>query len=328
MSEDNIDTEKMEEISDIPEMESTPEEKDELTTKEQKLEVDEEVSVYMNQLNLAQMMIMDNINKNCKEPIIKFIDDKFTIIDDDKVFMQGDWHFIGEFHTEKENPQIKGYEFVWSWGLRPDAEEDPHTKEVFKVTESLPYGLQPLTFPLVQFEDVGILELIKAYSFRTLDLDFIHIMFSNELNSYGIFGIYDVKFSDEIKKPSTLDKIVETAKKKAKELRKANPDLDGTEALKQAWRAPEVLSLVAAHQREKNDRAKASKEFSDFFKRAIMDPRLVLDNPDFGVPDEGQVVQEIDEKYSNALSAIENALDAVREEELAKMEQVGDDSED
>lgn len=296
----------------------------EMSLKEQKLEVDEEVSVYMNQLNLAQITVAERIRSGCQSPIIRFIDDKFTVLDGDKIFMQADWHFIGEFHTEKENPKIKGYEFVWSWALRPDAEEDPHVKDVHLITEALPYGLQPLTFPLVQFEDVGIIELIKAYSFQTLSLDFVHIMFNQTLNSYGIFGLYNMQFHGD-KKSNVLDTIVNQAKKKAGELQKRDPQLSGSEAIKQAWQTPEILSLVSAYQKDKRHREKAAEEFKNFFKRALADPTLVIDRPD--IADNGEPVQEIDEKYADALQAVERALEKVREEELGQMEQLGDDME-
>lgn len=295
----------------------------EMSLKEQKLEVDEEVSVYMNQLNLAQITVMNRV-RECASPIIRFVDDKFTVLDGDKIFLQADWHFIGEFHTEKENPNIKGYEFVWSWALRPDAEEDPHVKDVHIATEALPYGLQPLTFPLVQFEDVGIIELIKAYAFQSLNLDFIHIVFNPTLNSYGIFGLYNMTFHGD-KKSNVLDTIVNQAKKKAGELQKNNPQLSGSDAIKQAWQTPEILSLVSAYQKDKRHREKAAEEFKNFFKRALADPSLVIDRPD--VVDNGNQVQEIDEKYADALQAVERALEKVREDELNQMEQLGDDME-
>lgn len=295
----------------------------EMSLKEQKLEVDEEVSVYMNQLNLAQITVMNRV-RECASPIIRFVDDKFTVLDGDKIFLQADWHFIGEFHTEKENPNIKGYEFVWSWALRPDAEEDPHVKDVHLTTEALPYGLQPLTFPLVQFEDVGIIELIKAYAFQSLNLDFIHIVFNPTLNSYGIFGLYNMTFHGD-KKSNVLDTIVNQAKKKAGELQKNNPQLSGSDAIKQAWQTPEILSLVSAYQKDKRHREKAAEEFKNFFKRALADPTLVIDRPD--VPDNGDQVQEVDEKYADALQAVERALEKVREEELSQMDQLGDDME-
>lgn len=291
---------------------------------EQKIEIDEEVSIYMNQLNLAQIMVAERIRSGCQSPVIRFMEDKFSILDGDKVFMSADWHFIGEFHTEKENPKIKGYEFVWSWALRPDAEENPHVKDVSKITEALPYGLQPLTFPLVQFEDVGIIELIKAYSFNTLNLDFVHIMYNDTLKSYGIFGLYNVQYNGE-KKSNMLDTIVNQAKKMAGELQKNDPQLSGSDAIKQAWQTPEILSLVAAYQKDKRNREKASEEFKNFFKRALADPSLVIDRPD--TTDNGEQVQEIDEKYANALEAVERALDKVREEELSNMDQLGDDAE-
>lgn len=301
---------------DVPEVTEMPEPPT-FTTTEHTLEVDEEVSVYMQQLNLAQLMMDDKIKKASENPAVQ-LGDKFRIMDGDKVILAADWHFIGEFHTEKENPNIKGYEFVWGWALRPDAEEDPHVKEVAKVTEALPYGLQPLTFPLVQFPDIGIIELIKAYSFHELELDFIHIMYNSQFKSYGIFGIYNVEFTEEITKPKALDKIVEMAKKKASELRKQDPELEGPDAIKHAWQSPEILSMVAAYQRNKQ----ATKEFAEFFKRAIMDPSLVLDDV------KPTIEIKKNEKYTRALVAVKNALGAVREEELAEMEQIGETSDE
>ncbi len=286
----------------------------ELSLKEQKLEVDEEVSVYMNQLNLAQITVMNRV-RECASPLVRFVDDKFTILDGDKIFMQADWHFIGEFRTEKENPEIKGYEFVWSWALRPDAEEDPHVKEVHLATEALPYGLQPLTFPLVQFEDVGIIELIKAYAFLALNLDFLHIVFNSTLNSYGIFGLHNMRFSNE-KKSNVLDTIVNQAKNRASELQKNDPQLSGSDAIKQAWQTPEILALVSAYQKDKRHREKAAEEFKNFFKRALADPSLVIDTA---------VTDSNDDNYANALQAVEKSLEKVREEELGQMEQLGDE---
>jgi hypothetical protein len=322
MSDDNIEelaeTNIVEEAAVVEEADSEPLEE---VNNEQKLEVDEELTIYMQQLNIAQLDVIGKIQKSCEAPIIRFMNDKFTILDGDKVFLQADWHFIGEFHTEKENPNIKGYEFVWSWGLKPDNDQDPHVREVTRVIESLPHGLQPLTFPLVQFEEPGIIEIIKAYSFHELNLECTQILFNEKFKSYGIFGLYNIEYT-AIEKPAMLTKIVEEAKRKANELRKENPDLSGPDAIKQAWQSPEVLSLVAAHQREKQDRETAAAEFTDFFKRAIMNPSLVLDQPT-GAPE----VPKVDEKYAGALKAVERALDVVREEELADMEQVGDESE-
>ena len=72
--------------------------------------------------------------------------------------------------------------------------------------------------------------------------------------------------------------------------------------------------MVSAYQKDKRHREKAAEEFKNFFKRALADPSLVITEP-----------QVQDDKYANALQAVEKALEKVREEELGQMEQLGDD---
>jgi hypothetical protein len=298
------------------------------TAHDRPLTVPEDVIVYLNQLNAANMIVNARIEEYAKEPVMRFIDGKYSIVDGDKIIMTADWHLIGEFRINgfDEEKMPNDIEFIWGWAVR---QGDPHTDKVVKVAEDLPYGMQPLTFPLVKFEDIGIVEIIKAFAFNTLELDYMSVKFSDELKSYGIFGMYNIEWVEGAKKRSPeWDRILKVVREMV------NKSVDGgmekKEAVAEAWKTPEVLSLVAAYRRVKDEQYEAKKAFVGKFKEALTDPSKIdeinADTPVETPPVVSDVTPQTEER-NFALASVERAITAVEETELAKLDSVGDDIE-
>jgi len=295
------------------------------TAHDRSLTVPEEVIVYLNQLNAANMIVNARIEEYAKEPIMRFIDGKYAIVDGDKVIMTADWHLIGEFRINgfDEEKMPNDIEFIWGWAVR---QGDPHTEEVVKVAEELPYGMQPLTFPLVKFEDIGIVEILKAFAFNTLNLEYMSVKFSEQLSSYGIFGLYNIQWAEvsKIRSPE-WDRILKVVREMVN--KSVEGGMEKKEAVAEAWKTPEVLSLVADYRRMKDEQYQAKQEFVNKFKTALANPDSISTMDENITPVETPLEESKNEKIDFALKSVEKALNQVEEDELAKLEQIGDDVE-
>lgn len=291
---------------------------------DRQLTVPEEVIVYLNQLNAANMMVNARIEEHSNASYTRFIDGKFCTVDYPKseadepamrLIMSADWHLIGEFRINgfDEEKMPNDIEFVWGWAIRPD---DSHTQAVIKVAEDLPYGMQPLTFPVVKFEDIGIMEIIKAFAFNTLNLEYIVQKYSNELRSYGIFGLYNIEWANIPKAiapewTNILNVVRDLVQTKFSGMEKK-------EAIAEAWKSDEVLTLVADYRRKKDAAYVEKQEFVNKFKQALTNPSAVFnDTPEVPAP--------TPDPLNYALASVERALNAVEEDDLAKLESIGDD---
>ena len=291
----------------------------------------EEVIVYLNQLNAANMVVESRVDSHSKDPIMRFVNGKYCILDakTEKTIMTADWHLLGEFRIIgfDENKIPNDIEFVWGWCVRPD---DPHTTEVIKVAEALPYGMQPLTFPLVKFEDIGILELLKAYSFSILGLDYITQKFSTQLQSYGIFGLYNIEWIDLGRTLSPEWEYILNVVKEMVGVRMKNDEtLVRKTVIAEVWQTPEVLSLVAEYRRKKDEMFVAKQEFVNKFKQAITNPdslsELITAAPTAESVTEPADAASTEPELDLARTSVQKAFTAVEEAELAKLESVGDD---
>lgn len=307
---------------------------------ERSLTVPEEVIVYLNQLNASNMVVNARIQAHAKNPVMRFIDGKYAIVDitevdgeqKETVIMTADWHLIGEFRINgfDEEKMPNDIEYAWGWALRPN---DPHTNEVVKVAEALDYGLQPLTFPIVKFEDIGIIEILKAFAFNTLELEYIDQKFSTQLSSYGIFGMYNIQWADLPKQrapewDNILNVVREIVKTKRIDFTTTNgrefTEVEKKEAVADAWKQPEVLSLVADYRRKKDAAFEQKMELVNKMKQAMLNPGSV----DFtGLSETSKDTHQTDTKndLEFALHSVEKAMSAVEEAEIAKKESVGDE---
>jgi len=324
---------------------------------ERSLTVPEEVIVYLNQLNASNMVVNARIQAHTKNPVMRFIDGKYAIVDisvssenpdeqKETVIMTADWHLIGEFRINSfdEEKIPNDIEYVWGFVIRPD---DPHTKEVVKVAEALDYGLQPLTFPLVKFEDIGIIEILKAFAFNTLELEYIDQKFSSQLRSYGIFGMYNIQWAENLPKlrapewDNILSVVREIVKTKRTEFTTANGrdfnESEKKEAITDAWKQPEVLSLVADYRRKKDAAYEQKMELVNKMKQAMANPASVdfsglsetststTQTPPVETQKEDIQKEDIQKDLEFALQSVEKAMNAVDEAEIAKKESVGDE---
>ncbi len=320
----------MEEVSDVAVTEAQ-EVNTGFSAHDRQLTVPEEVIVYLNQLNAANMIVESRIESHSKEPIMRFVNGKYCILDaaTEKTIMSADWHLIGEFRIVGfgEDKIPNDIEFVWGWCVRP---EDPHTTEVFNITEALPYGMQPLTFPLVKFEDIGILEILKAYSFNILNLDYITQKFSTQLQSYGIFGLYNIEWMNvgTVLSPE-WEHILGVVREMVATRMQADETLVRKTVVSEVWQTPEVLSLVADYRRKKDELYTSKQEFVNKFKNAISNPNSLtelINTPT--VEGEAFVVNEqvpLSSELDLARASVQKAFTAVEEVELAKLESIGDD---
>jgi len=319
-------------------------------THERSLTVPEEVIVYLNQLNASNMVVNARIQAHAKNPVMRFIDGKYAIVDmgvssenpeqKETVIMTADWHLIGEFRINSfdEEKIPNDIEYIWGFVIRPD---DPHTKEVVKVAESLNYGLQPLTFPLVKFEDIGIIEILKAFAFNTLELEYIDQKFSSQLGSYGIFGMYNIQWADNLPKlrapewDNILSVVRDIVKTKRTEFTAANgrdfEESEKKEVVANAWKQPEVLSLVADYRRKKDAAYEQKMELVNKMKQAMINPASVdfsgLSDTSTDAPTSTTQTPPVETQkdLEFALQSVEKAMSAVEEEEIAKKESVGDE---
>lgn len=316
---------------------------------EKQLAVPEEVVVYLNELNAANMIVNAKLETYAKNPVMRFIDGKFAIVDavtveqptapETTLFTSDDWYLIGEFRiagfeaNENGEETPNDIEFVWGWGLRP---EDPRTKPITKVVEELPYGLQPLTFPLVKFEDIGLIEIIKAYAFHSMELEFIVTKWSEQLQSWGVFGVRNIVWAD-LQKPKSpeWEKILATVRELVAKKKAADSSLEHKAAVEAAWKEPEVLSLVAEYRRVKDAVYQQRVELTERIRQAMLNPAAIVTqmmaqdatSVDQSAPTEAPVNPNTSqEELSHAMQAVERAFNKVEEAELSKMDVVGDDA--
>jgi hypothetical protein len=319
---------------------------------EKTLAVPEEVVVYLNELNAASMITNAKIDAYSKNSMMRFINGNIAIVDipdpneqtnDNKpkeitLFTSDEWYLIGEFRINEmdEEGVPKDIEFVWGWGLRP---EDPRTKPITKVVEELPYGLQPLTFPLVKFEDIGLIEIIKAYSFHTMELEYIMTKWSEQLQSWGIFGVRNIQWS-ELKKPLSpeWEKILTIVREIVAKKKIADSTLEHKVAVEAAWKEPEVLSLVAEYRRVKDAAYQQRLELTEKIRQAMLNPAAIVNQmmasennteptPETTPESNSETNSETTQELNGAMQAVERAFAKVEEAELANMDAVGDDFE-
>lgn len=300
---------------------------------DRQLTIPEEVIVYMNQLNAATMVTNSRIEQYAKNPAMRFIDGKYCIVErveekEDVVIMTADWYLIGEFRINgfDEEKMPNDVEFVWGWAIRPG---DVHTDPVIAVAEGLDYGMQPLTFPLVKFEDIGIIEIIKAFAFNIMNLECIITKFSSELKSYGIFGLHNIEWTENVPKIRApewdiiLKDVREMVNKKVAE------GMDRKDAVNYAWKQPEILALVADYRRKKDSVFQEKQDLVAKFKAALSNPQaleqVMASNPVTVLEPEINNEQPKKKELDFALASVERALAVVEEEELSKLTSVGDD---
>lgn len=310
---------------------------------EKQLAVPEEVVVYLNELNAANMVVNAKLEAYSKNPVMRFVEGKFAIIDaplteqssekETVLFTSDDWYLIGEFringYDAEETPN--DIEFVWGWGLRPD---DPHTKSITKVAEELPYGLQPLTFPLVKFEDIGLIEIIKAYAFHSMELEYVVTKWSEQLQSWGIFGIKNIAWA-ELQKPKSpeWEKILTTVRELVAKKKAADSTLEHKAAVEASWKEPEVLALVAEYRRVKDVAYQQRIELTERIRQAMLNPAAIITqmmSPDASTPeqiDQQKNSETPKDELSFAMQSVERAFNKVEEAELAKLDAIGDDVE-
>lgn len=298
------------------------EETNEFTVHERKFSIPENATVYLNQLAAAQAKFNGEVEKRADDPTMRIEDGKYVMRENDQVIMTADFHLIcvyavKEWEKVEDESIPSAISFSWGWVVLPD---DPHTQDVTKVTEDLPYEMQPLTFPSVEFKDIGIVEVLKAYAFNVLALDAVFERFSDDGQSCGVFGFYNVEWVAEPRKVQSapMRMILKEVKQVAKKLQKQG--VTGKQAIIKAWESPEILTMVATYRRQKQDAIQSKEQFMDLFKRALEDPSIVFDEPE---PTETQDIN--DEDLQNAMAAIDRALNIVEEQELAKLTTVGDE---
>lgn len=342
---------------------------------ERQLSVPEEVVLFLNELNAANMLINAKIEAHSQNPIMKFIDGKFAIVDhplekfdesnenfkdgtseniesqkaatsselqkkDAILFTTNDWYLIGEFRivTKDESDTPTDIEFVWGWAIRP---EDPHTQPITAVTEELPHGLQPLTFPLVKFEDIGLIEIIKAYAFHTMNLEYVVTKWSEQLQSWGIFGLKNIAWG-ELQKPRSpeWEKILTKVREIVSRKKAANPELDHKAAVEATWKESEILEMVAEYRKVKDAAYQQRLELTNKIRQAMVNPAAMIAqmmNADTvgGEPDNTQSelntsldnsnIAANNESLNYAMQAVQRAFNRVEEAELANMDAVGND---
>lgn len=301
---------------------------------ERQLAVPEEVVVYLNELNAANMIVNAKLEEYAKEPIMRFIDGKFAIVDGDKetvLFTSDDWYLIGEFRINgfDSDQAPNDIEFIWGWGLRP---EDPRTKPITKAVEELPYGLQPLTFPLVKFEDIGLVEIIKAYVFHSMELEYTITKWSDALQSWGIFGVKNITWA-ELQKPKSpeWEKILSTVRNLVEAKKIADPTIDRKVAVEAAWKDPEVLALVAEYRRTKDAAYQQKMEITERIRQALINPAAIVTQM---MQQEAQTTEapanqtDPQKELNAAMQSVERAFMKVEEAELAKLDSVGGDDDD
>jgi len=325
----------MEEVADV----KAPETDTGFSAHDRQLTIPEEVIVYMNQLNAATMVTHARIEQYAKNPSMRFIDGKYSIVEsvegkEDIVIMSADWYLIGEFRINgfDEEKMPNDVEYVWGWAIRPG---DPHTDPVVAVAEGLNYGMQPLTFPLVKFEDIGIVEIIKAFAFNILNLEYITVKFSSELKSYGIFGLHNIVWTENVPKlrAPEWDIILKDVREYVNT--KTAAGMERKEAVAEAWKQPEILALVADYRRKKDSAFQERQELVAKFKAALSNPnaleQVMANNGNGQTANSSENTQAPTEhppqkkELDFALASVQRALTAVEEEELSRLTSVGDD---
>lgn len=304
---------------------------------DKQLSVPEEVIVYLNELNAANMVINAKLEAHAANPLMRFINGKFAIVDEKSeketiLFTSDDWYLIGEFRIINfdENNLPNDVEFIWGWGLRPD---DPHTKPVTTVVEELPYGLQPLTFPLVKFEDIGLIEIIKSYAFHIMNLEYIFTKWSEKLQSWGIFGVKNIVW-EELTKPKSpeWEKILTTVRNLITKKKVEFPDLEHKTIVESVWREPEILTMVAEYRRMKDEAYQHRIEITERIRQAMINPTTIItqmmtDNMSSNAQNSDNFIETpinpkiTQEELNYAMNSVQRAFDKVENQ----MDEIGND---
>lgn len=134
-----------------------------------------------------------------------------------KIYLEADWHLIGEFRLFTFNegaPELLGpdnkpgdgdfFEFCWSWALWGD---DQRTKDVKRISKELPESLHKIKDAMFRSPDFKVLRIISAYSFEVLELEYMYSIFNHELNSRGMFGFKNLNWKPTISFEDLLQKI-------------------------------------------------------------------------------------------------------------------------
>lgn len=278
------------------------------------LELSDELRLFVQQLELGRMMTISKIQKRCDTPHASFVDGKFVMLNTKKqTIFTADWHFIGEYKPELDDSgNLVQLEYWWAHEVRNEESADwDHVKRGIEIVDRLPEGLTALKFPYIQAPDGDILRIVQAYAYHVLDLEYTHAMWSEKLNSYGLFGIYNIEWGDAPEQVNPkLREIIKMVQKEAKRLRKEDPKLTSKDSIKAAWKEPFILGAIAQYKHDKQESQNEMLAFAEEFKAALKNPSLIFDDQS---------------EFNNDM---EEVLDDLDEETLAEMTILGDESDE